>query len=307
VTGLDAEQAAVAALAGLPEMTPVRLAAMLDRMAPTEAWDAVRAGTHPADRRHRFRATARATEIGAVREAYARASVSVLLPDRPGYPTALAGDPGAPAVLFAVGDPGVIEDRPRVAIVGTRSPTPYGQRVASEMAEALAEAGVAVVSGLAVGIDAAAHAGASRCRSPAAPSAAVTGTDLGPGHPSLIEQLRSTVALRGVAFSEVALGSRPPPWLFPAHHRIIAALSDVVVVVESRHAGSTHTVEAATRRSIPVCAVPGSVHSRASDGTNQLLFDGCSPARDATDVLAAVYLARATAGRPLEPLVGRRG
>jgi DNA processing protein len=135
----------------------------------------------------------------------------------------------------------------------------------------------------------------------------VTGTDLGPGHPSLIEQLRSTVALRGVAFSEVALGSRPPPWLFPAHHRIIAALSDVVVVVESRHAGSTHTVEAATRRSIPVCAVPGSVHSRASDGTNQLLFDGCSPARDATDVLAAVYLARATAGRPLEPLVGRRG
>jgi DNA processing protein len=306
VTGLDAEQACAAALAGLPEMTPVRLAAMLERMGPTESWHAVRAGTHPADRHHRFRAEARATDIGAVSEGYARASVTVLLPDRPGYPTALAGDPGAPAVLFAVGDPGVTEGRPRVAIVGTRTPTPYGQRVASEMAEALAEAGVVVVSGLDVGIDAAAHAGASRCLAPSAPSAAVTGADLGPGHPSLIEQLRSTVATRGVAFSEVALGSRPRPWLFSAHHRIIAALSEVVVVVESRHAGSMHTVEAAARRSIPVCAVPGSVHSRASDGTNQLLFDGCSPARDATDVLAAVYLARAAAGRPLQPLVGGR-
>jgi DNA processing protein len=176
----------------------------------------------------------------------------------------------------------------------------------------LAGAGVVVVSGLAVGIDAAAHAGASRCPGPSAPSAlsapsaAVTGTDLGPGHPSLIEQMRSTVAARGVAFSEVALGTGPRPWLLPAHHRILAALSEVVVVVESRHAGSIHTVEAAARRSIPVCAVPGSVHSRASDVTNQLLFDGCSPARDATDVLAAVYLARAAAGRPLEPLLGGR-
>jgi DNA processing protein len=233
--------------------------------------------------------------------------VAVLLPDRPGYPTALAGDPGAPAVLFAEGDPAVVEARPRVAIVGTRTPTPYGQRVASEMAAALSEAGVVVVSGLAAGIDAAAHAGVLRTPGPSAPPAAVVGSGLGPWAPAERQGLRAGVTATGVTFSETPLGVVPRPWRFSTHHRIIAALSEVVVVVESHRTGrSTYTVEAAARRSIPVCAVPGSVLSRASDGTNQLLFDGCSPARDATDVLAAVYLARAAAGRPLEPLAPDR-
>ncbi len=303
MSGLDTEQVCAAALAGLPGMTPVRLTALLDRMGPTECWEAVRAGTHPDDGWHRFRAPARAIETGTVGDRYARAGVAVLLPGRAGYPTALADDPGAPAVLFADGDPEVIEGRPRVAIVGTRSPTPYGQRVASEMAAALAGAGVVVVSGLAVGIDAAAHAGVLRCPGPSAPPAAVTETDLGPGCPSLPQRMRADVAARGVVFSEVPLGTHPRTPPSSTHHRIVAALADVVVVVESHRAGLDHTVEAAARRSIPVCAVPGSVHSRASDGTNQLLFDGCSPARDATDVLAAVYLARAAAGRPLAPLV----
>ncbi len=86
--------------------------------------------------------------------------------------------------------------------------------------------------------------------------------------------------------------------MFPARNRIIAALADVVVVVESHPGGGApHTAEAAARRWIPVCAVPGSVRSPASVGTNGLLVDGCDPVRDATDVLVAVSLARAGRGR----------
>jgi len=101
------------------------------------------------------------------------------------------------------------------------------------------------------------------------------------------------VAASGAVLSEAPLGTEPRPRVFPARNRVIAALCDVVVVVEShRSGGSLYTAEAAARRSIPVCAVPGSVYSRASAGSNELLVDGCTPVRDAADVLAAVALAR---------------
>jgi DNA processing protein len=207
----------------------------------------------------------------------------------------LMGDPGAPAVLFASGDPSVVEGRARVAIVGTRSATHYGLRMASELAGDLAAEGVVVVSGLAKGIDGAAHSGALRASADeGAPPVAVVGTGLDIVYPISNRALWSRVAERGVVFSESALRTRAHPGVFPARNRIIAALSDVVVVVES-HAGggSLYTAEAAARRSIPVCAVPGSVRSPASMGTNALLVDGCTPVRDATDVLMAVSLARA--------------
>ena len=113
-------------------------------------------------------------------------------------------------------------------------------------------------------------------------------------YPPSNRDLWTQVAARGAVLSESALGTKPHPGVFPARNRIIAALSDVVVVVEShRSGGSLYTADAAARRSIPVCAVPGSVRSRASDGTNALLVDGCTPVRDVTDVLVAVSLARA--------------
>jgi predicted Rossmann fold nucleotide-binding protein DprA/Smf involved in DNA uptake len=121
----------------------------------------------------------------------------------------------------------------------------------------------------------------------------VVGTGLDVVYPSSNRGLWETIADRGCIFSESSLGTQPHPGVFPARNRIIAALSHVVVVVESHHGGgSLYTAEAAARRSIPVCAVPGSVRSRASDGTNALLVDGCTPVRDATDVLVAVSLAR---------------
>jgi len=301
VSSTDRDNAAAAALSGLLAMTPVRLTALLDGRTPGEAWDAVTAGTHPQDPRHRFTTSARATDVGEVGERYSRAGVLILRPDRPDYPSAVVGDPGAPAVLFALGDPSVIEGRPRVAIVGTRSPTPYGLQVASDMAADLADAGVVVVSGLGIGIDGAAHAGVVRSGSTtAAPPTAVVGTGLDTPYPLQNKGLWTEVASTGVVFSEAAVGTPPRSHRFLARSRIIAALSDVVVVVESHYREeSTYTVEAAARRSIPVCAVPGSVRSRPSDGTNQLLVDGCTPVRDATDILVAVYLAREARGLPL--------
>lgn len=235
-------------------------------------------------------------EVG---RAYARAGVAILLPGTEGYPSVLAGDPGAPAVLFAQGDPTSVEGRPRVAIVGTSNPTTYGLQVASEMGAELAHRGVVVISGLAAGIGGAAHAGVVRGASAtAAPPVAVVATGLDVTYPTRNEGLWGGVVSRGVVFSEAALGTPPLPWAFPARDRIIAGLSDVVVVVECHGSGgSMSTVEAAARRSIQVCAVPGSVRSRASDGTNGLLVDGCTPVRDATDVLVAVELACAGTGR----------
>jgi DNA processing protein len=243
--------------------------------------------------------------------------VRILLPGGDGYPSDLVGDPGAPAVLFALGDPAVVEGVPRVAVVGTRSATPYGRQVASELAADLAAAGVVVVSGLARGIDGAAHAGVVRGGSTAsAPPVAVVGTGLDVVYPASNRALWESVAATGAVLSESALGTAPHPRVFPARNRIIAALSDVVVVVEChRSGGSLYTVESAARRSVPVCAVPGSVRSRASDGTNALLVDGCAPVRDASDVLVAVSLARTGAddrsgtgdtGRPGPVVPGHR-
>jgi DNA processing protein len=276
-------------------MNPRRLAKLLDGFPPVMAWRAVEAGTHPGDPDRQFSAAARRTDVHEVGERHERLGVQVLVPDERDYPSSLVGDPGAPAVLFALGHPTVLEGGPRVAIVGTRSATPYGRQVASELAGAIAAEGVTVVSGLAAGIDAAAHAGCLRSAQSAwAPPAAVVGTGLDFVYPPSNRELWAQVAARGVILSESALGTKPHPGVFPARNRIIAALSDVVVVVEShRHGGALYTAEAAARRSVPVCVVPGSVHSRASEGTNALLVDGCIPVRDAEDVMVALSLVRA--------------
>jgi DNA processing protein len=291
---LDEAAAYGAALAGLPGMTPARLRRVLDGFQPVVAWRALAAGAHPADRIRRFEGGARSTDIGAVAEAYGRAGISVLLRDRPGYPARLVGDRGQPAVLFAAGDPLGADARPSAAIVGTRSATHYGRSVAAELGGALAEAGVVVVSGLASGIDGAAHAGVLRRSAGTGVPIAVVGTGLDVVYPPAHASLWRDVAACGAVLSEAPLGTPPRPRVFPARNRIIAALADVVVVVECHHrGGALYTAEAAARRGIPVGAVPGSVRSPASVGCNALLADGCVPIRDADDVLTAIGLARA--------------
>jgi DNA processing protein len=166
---------------------------------------------------------------------------------------------------------------------------------------------VAVVSGLARGIDGAAHVGALQgAGADPGPPVAVVGTGPDVVYPASNAALWASVAAHGAVLSESPLGSPPRPRAFPARNRIIAALADVVVVVECHHrGGSLHTAEAAARRGIPVGAVPGSVRSPASRGTNGLLVDGCIPVRDAADALVAVSLA--TGGRTAPAPVPQAG
>jgi DNA processing protein len=231
------------------------------------------------------------------RDAHRAAGVAVHLLEDSGYPPVLAADHQAPAVLFSRGDLGILSG-PTVAVVGTRSATHYGEEVAAELGRDLARAGVVVVSGLAVGIDGAAHSGALAAGS--APPAGVVASGLDVVYPRRHARLWGEVAARGALMSEAPLGTPAAPWRFPLRNRIIAALAQVVVVVEChRHGGALHTVEAAIERGTPVMAVPGSVRSPASAGTNALLSEGCQPVRDAVDVLTALDLERT--GRDVSP------
>ncbi|HET6793787.1 MAG TPA: DNA-processing protein DprA [Acidimicrobiales bacterium] len=233
----------------------------------------------------------------------------VVRPGDPGYPARLVDDPEPPGRLWLIGGPVPEADRPAVAIVGTRRCTGYGRRVAESLGAALAGAGVTVVSGLASGIDAAAHAGALAAGG--SPPLAVVGTGVDVVYPRSSADLWRRVTEAGVLMSESPPGTGAKPWVFPARNRIMAAMADVVVVVESHRAGgSLHTVDAAVLRGRPVMAVPGPVTSPASAGTNGLLAEGCAPVRDHRDVLTALSLAgappadaprsaaRAGAGRP---------
>ena len=303
------EAAWVAALAGLPKMGPVRLHALLDAWTPAVAWERVRSGgLHRLEEvAVRCRAlgeeldrawscAARATDVEALWRRHAEEGVEVLVPDHPRWPVALDDDPEPPSVLFVRGDASVLSG-PTVAVVGTRRCTPTGRAVAAELGRDLAAAGVCVVSGLALGIDGAAHAGALEPGGGAAP-VAVVGTGLDVAYPRAHAALADRVASSGAVVSEYPLGTPPAAWRFPARNRILAALCDVLVVVESaRTGGSMHTVDAAAERGRPVLAVPGSVRNPVAVGTNELLAAGCGPARDATDVLVALGLGAGDRGR----------
>ena len=300
-----------AALTALPAMGPARLAAVLGRWGPAEAWRVVaggRAVTDPAvadacrpDPRGVAAAWARAArqvDVGETWGALGRAGVGVLVRGDPGYPPDLVDDQEAPAVLFARGSPEVLAAR-RVAIVGTRQCTRYGADLARELGHDLAAAGVAVVSGLALGIDGAAHAGALDAA--ATPPVAVVGSGLDVVYPRRHARLWDEVGELGLLLSEAPLGARPEPWRFPVRNRVIAALAEAVVVVESHvRGGSLHTVDAALARDRPVLAVPGSVRSPASAFPNALLADGCAPARDALDVLVVLGLSSCTGPAALQ-------
>jgi DNA processing protein len=205
-----------------------------------------------------------------------------------GYPARLESDHDKPPILFWRGEPGAV-DRPAVAIVGTRRCTGYGSDVARHLGRDLSLAGVSVVSGLALGVDGAAHAGALSAG--VAPPIGVVGSGLDVVYPSRHRSLWRRVGDEGLLLSEAPLGSIPEPWRFPQRNRVIAALATVVVVVESHASGgSLSTVRAATERGIPVMAVPGSIRSPASAGTNRLLADGVAPVTDVQDVLVALSL-----------------
>ena len=296
------DEAWVTALTSLDGMGPARLRSLLRTYGhPEAAWRSVASGRATA-------APALAELLGpaadAVGAAWIRAArdldpaacwrrhvdagIGVAIGSSPSYPRAFVDDPEPPAIVFIAGDPDAVVG-PRVAIVGTRDCTRYGHDVARQLGRDLSDAGVSVVSGLAMGIDGAAHSGALDTEG--APPVAVVGSGLDVVYPRRHRSLWQRVVERGVVLSEHPLGSAPVAWHFPARNRLIAALADVVVVVESQErGGSMHTVDEAQRRDVDVMAVPGPVTSRVSRGTNRLLADGADVVRDATDVLVRLGL-----------------
>jgi DNA processing protein len=294
----DADDVAVAALAGLPYLRWDQLTRLLDGRTPVQAWRAVHGGAAGA-------ALARAAAPVSLADVAARHQARGVAIRRLGttaYPAVLAADHEPPPALFTWGslDTALDPDHPRVSIVGTRRCTNYGRDVARQLGRELSAAGVSVVSGLAAGIDGAAHDGALAAAG--APPVGVVGSGLDVIYPRQHAALWDRVAQTGALLSEAPLGCAPEPWRFPARNRILAAAADVLVVVESHTAGgSMHTVRAAEERGVPVLAVPGPIRSRASSGTNLLLSQGCHPVCDVADVLTALSLCRPGPMRPASP------
>lgn len=201
------------------------------------------------------------------------------------YPAALHDLHDPPPFLFAYGDLSLLA-HPCVAIVGTRRATPYGERVTEALAGALASAGACVVSGMARGIDAAAHR-AALARGGA--TAAVLGTGVDVPYPVAHRALHRTIASQGVVLSEFPCGSKPEQGWFPRRNRIIAALARLTIVVEAgARSGASITAGYATDLGRDVGAVPGPVDAPQSVRSNQLIQDGAHAIltpRDAMDLM----------------------
>ncbi|MGD9942877.1 MAG: DNA-processing protein DprA [Burkholderiaceae bacterium] len=201
----------------------------------------------------------------------------------PAYPARLLATGDPPPLLYVRGDPARLS-APALAIVGSRHATRGGSEIAAGFGRALADQGLLIVSGLAEGIDAAAHRGALSGR---AGTIAVVGTGLDQVFPSGHAALADAIAARGAIISELPLGSPPRRDHFPRRNRLIAGLALGVLVVEAaRQSGSLITARHAGEFGREVMAIPGSIHSPLSKGCHQLIRQGAKLVESAEDVLA---------------------
>jgi DNA processing protein len=214
-----------------------------------------------------------------------------LLLDDERYPVPLRAawpELGAPVWLFAAGGPVRLAGAPAVAIVGTRRPTLDGLRTAGMVATALVQAGAVVVSGLARGIDQAAHRAALAA---GGDTIAVLGTGLGVDYPAGSSALRSQIADHGALVTELAPGTGPRPWQFLARNRIISGLAAATVVVEGGPtSGALQTARLAAGQGRDVWAVPGSINAPTSQAPLALLRDGATPLTSVDDLLDSLDL-----------------
>lgn len=207
----------------------------------------------------------------------------------PEWPAALGRlGAAAPRALFARGRRdllGELGKAPVVTIVGSRRAGPYGRDVAASIAEGLAASGARVISGMALGADAAAHRGALR----AGETVAVLGAGPERAYPRSAGSLYREVCERGLVISELPPNTPTFRWTFPARNRLMAALGEITIVIEAaERSGSLITAEMAADCGRIVGAVPGPVTSWRSAGTNALLADGACLIRDARDALEAI-------------------
>ncbi len=301
---MNLDHIAAASLAALPKIGPKRLMTLLKHHDPQTAWAVVQGRTKPNvvvaammqenGLGHMWRANATQSLQQQIAARCEKSNIHVSLLGEASYPSCLKKDLAPPAVLFYMGDLAALNAR-RAALIGTRSATASGRYLASHLAFELAMNNVCVISGLARGIDAWAHRGALRALEndgkSAAPPVGVVASGLDYVYPKENGDLWREVAQVGALLSESPPGTPPEAFRFPLRNRILAALCEVLVVVESRDkGGSMITVDEAQKRDVTVLAVPGSPRNIASIGTNLLVQQGCLPVIDAQDILVALGL-----------------
>jgi len=248
-----------------------------------------------------------ARRVEAIRERCACAGVDILTFDAPGYPAALREIPCPPLVLYRAGKP--FPEDPAVAVVGSRAPTHAGREFARQLSGELAGCGWTVVSGMARGIDAAAHEGALGA---GGYTVAVLGCGVDVVYPPEHGELRERIVGSGAVLSEYPPGTLPMPHRFPARNRIVSGLSRGVVVAEApERSGALITARVALEQGREVLAVPGSPWYAHTAGSNRLLRDGATPVCSADDVAGAlgamvVRTPGELAGRILETLSEER-
>lgn len=211
----------------------------------------------------------------------------VLALGEPGYPDLLARIPDPPLLLYIRGNARLL-DGPCLAIVGSRNASVQGRANATAFAEALSGAGLCIVSGLALGIDAAAHEGAlRRCGG----TVAVVGTGPDQAYPARNRALCERIAQDGCIVSEYPIGTPPLPGNFPRRNRIISGLAAGVLVVEAAaQSGSLITARQAAEQGRDVFAIPGSIHAALAKGCHTLIREGARLVETAQDVLEALAL-----------------
>jgi DNA processing protein len=244
----------------------------------------------------------------ALRARWAAAGVAAVCRHDPRYPERLRTGPDAPAVLFAAGDlallaglAGTVEaGPPAVAVVGTRRPLPEAEAFSRSLGRGMAAAGVTVVSGMAMGIDAAAHRGALEA---GGPTVAVLACGPERAYPLSVAAVHRRLVAEQLVVSELPPGTTPWRWAFPARNRIIAALGRATVVVEAaERSGSLITADFAADLGRDIGAVPGRAGSPRTRGSNRLLAQGAAVILEPADALDLVL----GEGRPALPAVPPR-
>lgn len=230
-----------------------------------------------------------------------------LLPfTHPAFPEALNAIPDPPLLLYGVGDPALLA-RPMLAIVGSRNASVQGRANAEAFGAALSAAGLTIVSGLALGIDAQAHTGGLQG---AGSTVAVVGTGADLVYPRRHRQLAGRIADGGCIVSEYSLGTPPLASNFPMRNRIISGLARGVLVVEAAaQSGSLITARMALEQGRDVFAVPGSIHSALSKGCHALIKQGAALVETADDILGQLNMTATPIApahnRPQEPPILR--
>lgn len=218
----------------------------------------------------------------------ARPAHHLLTREHPAYPSLLLEIPDPPTLLYAIGNPALLS-APSVAIVGSRNATRQGVANAAAFAEALSQAGLAIVSGLALGIDAAAHEGGLRG---ASSTVAVIGTGADRIYPRANADLARRIAAEGCVVSEYPLGTPPTAANFPKRNRLISGMASAVLVVEAAAgSGSLITARVAGDQGRDVFAIPGSIHAPLAKGCHQLIKNGARLVDSAADLLEELQLA----------------